>query len=236
TLRFATTQKRHNSTFNARWLSEQKLRLGRLFFHGTTTEETLEAGKILRTLTSDWRRFIAGAEGYLIDEKRRHVNNVTYTRWAESARINWAWNIARHVDPANSQKWSELWTPQGTGLILRSIKVDYKFPMEFPDKVTVYHKLADVKQDSFTLDVIILSEKHQRVAARCWEDIVVYNYKPSDAAQKPGKAPIPQFVQEVFDETLRQQKEVREDASEEIQEIQRQINNLEQRVLSRKEM
>jgi acyl-CoA thioesterase FadM len=61
-----------------------------------------------------------------------HVNNVTYTRWAESARINWAWNIAKHVDPANNQKWSELWTPRSTGLILRSIKVDYKFVCLLP--------------------------------------------------------------------------------------------------------
>jgi hypothetical protein len=64
-------QKRCNSTFNARWLSEQKSRLGRLFFHGTTEEETLEAGKLVKTLTQNWRRYIAGAEGYLVCEQRR---------------------------------------------------------------------------------------------------------------------------------------------------------------------
>jgi hypothetical protein len=64
-------QKRGNSTFNARWLSEQKSRLGRLFFHGTTEEETLEAGQLVKTLTQNWRRYIAGAEGYLICEQRR---------------------------------------------------------------------------------------------------------------------------------------------------------------------
>jgi hypothetical protein len=68
------------------------------------------------------------------------------------------------------------------------------------------------------------------------EDIVVYNYKPADPTQKPGKAPIPGFVKKVFDDTLRQQKEAREDASEEIREIQHQIDKLEQRVLARKEM
>lgn len=55
------------------------------------------------------------------------MNNVTYTRYAESARINWAWNYAVHIDPEHKKEWSELWTPKGDGLILRSIRTDYKF-------------------------------------------------------------------------------------------------------------
>jgi hypothetical protein len=56
-----------------------------------------------------------------------HVNNVTYVRYAESARINWAYNYALHVDPENKDRWCELWTPRGDGLILRSMRTDYKF-------------------------------------------------------------------------------------------------------------
>lgn len=56
-----------------------------------------------------------------------HVNNVTYTKYAESARINWAYNYAVHIDPGHKREWSELWTPNGDGLILRSIRTDYKF-------------------------------------------------------------------------------------------------------------
>lgn len=55
------------------------------------------------------------------------MNNVTYNRWAEHARINWALNLAQYDDPANRQLWRGLWTPHGLGLILRSIRVDYKF-------------------------------------------------------------------------------------------------------------
>jgi hypothetical protein len=64
-------QRRHNSTHNARWLSEQKLRLGRLFFHGATAAETHEAGALLSDLAQNWRQYVAGAEGYLICSKRR---------------------------------------------------------------------------------------------------------------------------------------------------------------------
>lgn len=56
-----------------------------------------------------------------------HVNNVTYNRYAESARVNWAQKYATHIDPAHKKEWSELCTPRGIGLILRSIKTDYKF-------------------------------------------------------------------------------------------------------------
>lgn len=56
-----------------------------------------------------------------------HVNNVTYVRYAESARVNWTRNIGLHIDPANKDKWTNLLNSTGIGLILRSIKVDYKF-------------------------------------------------------------------------------------------------------------
>ena len=56
-----------------------------------------------------------------------HVNNVTYTRYAESARVNWTHNYAVHIDPGHKREWSELSTPKGDGLILRSIRTDYKF-------------------------------------------------------------------------------------------------------------
>ena len=56
-----------------------------------------------------------------------HVNNVTYNRYAESARINWAQKYAVRIDPAHRQEWSGLWTSKGDGLILRSIRTDFKF-------------------------------------------------------------------------------------------------------------
>jgi hypothetical protein len=59
------------------------------------------------------------------------VNNVTYTRYAESARINWASNYAVRIDPKHKKEWSDLWTPRGDGMILRSIRTEYKFVSRF---------------------------------------------------------------------------------------------------------
>lgn len=94
-------------------------------------------------IASEWRALIAGREGFLVDKKlaglsrhkvvwgeqdsMSHVNNVTYVRWAESARVNWVNNYAVHCDPGNRRKWRELCTPKGEGLILKSIRTDYKF-------------------------------------------------------------------------------------------------------------
>lgn len=50
-----------------------------------------------------------------------------YNRYAESARVNWTLNFATTIDPAHKREWSELLTPRGDGLILRSIQTDYKF-------------------------------------------------------------------------------------------------------------
>ncbi|KAG0642007.1 thioesterase-like superfamily-domain-containing protein [Tuber brumale] len=251
--KFATTLRYYTqppiaTSENPRWLSDTKDRIGRLFFHGATPEESCEAGEILSLLTKNWREYIAGSEGFLTGETRRglfrhnvvwgdmgHVNNVTYTRWAESARVNWVWNFAKHVDPVNRELWAELCSSRGVGLILKSIQVDYKFPIEWPDKVTVYHKLSEVGDSSFTLGVIILSEKHQRPAARCMEDIVVYNYKPKGKSP-PGRAPLPEFVRTQFESALQLQKEARDDALGGIRDIDSRVSGLEMRVMSRKEM
>ena len=63
-----------------------------------------------------------------------HVNNVTYIRYAESARIGWARNYALHGNKGEGEreKWMELWTPRGDGLILRRIECDFKFVRLFP--------------------------------------------------------------------------------------------------------
>lgn len=36
-------------------------------------------------------------------------------------------NLAIHIDPCHKKEWSEILTSNGTGLILRSIKTEYKF-------------------------------------------------------------------------------------------------------------
>ncbi|KAI5801213.1 thioesterase-like superfamily-domain-containing protein [Geopyxis carbonaria] len=230
----------------ARWLSSTRTRLGALYFHGTLPSESTAISQLCTRLTTSWRSLIVpgGLQPGLLKHRVQwgdmdvmgHVNNVVYVRWAESGRINWVRSLGAGRPAGEKKGWEEMWTSRGTGLILRGIGVEFKFPVEFPDRVSVFHKLGKVGEDSFTLDVTILSEKHQRVAARCVEDIVVYNYKPSSPAEKPGKTRIPPFMRAVFDEVLDAQREAELAAADEVREIEEEVQVLERTVLGRKEM
>ncbi|PHH92020.1 hypothetical protein CDD83_9305 [Cordyceps sp. RAO-2017] len=132
--------------------------------------------------------------------RKGHVNNVIYNRYAESARVNWLTGFATTAPSEQRQDWSDLMTPRGLGLILRSIKTDFKLPIVYPDRVTVLHKLAekpDRTSDSIALEAVVLSERHKRPAARCYEDIAVYDYV------KAKRAPLKDFMvdqlREVYD-------------------------------------
>ncbi|EON66932.1 hypothetical protein W97_06047 [Coniosporium apollinis CBS 100218] len=148
-----------------------------------------------------------------------------YNRYAESSRVNWTNNFANYLDPTHKREWSELLTPRGDGLILKSIKTDYKFPMKWPDRVTVLHKLRsepELDTDSFIMDVIILSELHRRPAARCVEDIVVYDYK------KGKKTPLRPFIVEQFKETFRLQEEAKKKNGDRVKYLLDRVREIEQ--------
>ena len=178
-----------------------------------------------------------------------HINNVTYVRYAETARVNWTRNIGIHIDPKHKKEWLNLLNSTGIGLILRSIKVDYKFvglctpqcygairvtsllfhqPMKFPDKITAYQRLVPdpssflSSQSAFQLQVMILSEARQRPAARCHEDIVTYDYI------KHRKTPeLPPFIFDQFQIIWQLQEKTRSMWQQRVFEIESRVKTLE---------
>lgn len=149
-----------------------------------------------------------------------------YVRYAESARVQWTQNYALHIDPGNKTKWMQLCTPLGIGMILKSIKIDYKFPMTWPDHISVFHKLRQRPEkegtaSSFVLDVVIVSERHQRVAARCEEDIVVYDYREGRKKGMEG------WMVDAFRGTWEEQEAERERVSRRVEEVEDVVRRLE---------
>ncbi|CAI7659324.1 unnamed protein product [Penicillium viridicatum] len=239
-----------STPINPRWLTMTKRRIGKCMMFGMKPAQIDEGGKILQQLAKEWRELLAGSEGFLTDKKRRslyrhnvvwgeqsargglgyygHVNNVTYVRYAETARVNWTRNIGNYIDTANKKEWINMLGNTGIGLILKSIKVDYKFPMESPDKITVYQKLIPdpsrhlSAQSAFRLEVMILSEAHQRPAARCFEDIVIYDYKKNRKTVN-----IPPFILEQFEAMWKQQEQEKENWRRRIADIENRVRNLE---------
>ncbi|KAI9771821.1 MAG: hypothetical protein M1840_001591 [Geoglossum simile] len=95
--------------------------------------------------------------------------------------------------------------------------------MTWPDRITVYHKLRPLPADpaAFGLDVMILSELHQRPAARCAESLVVYDYLHG------RKVAMPSFMRDVFEETLRLQDTAKTDYSRRVQSLLERVKRLE---------
>ena len=96
--------------------------------------------------------------------------------------------------------------------------------MAWPDSISVYHKLrlAPVEEaDSFLLDVIILSERHQRPAARCVEDIVVYDYREG---RKVGLSP---FIKKAFSQTFQLQERTKDKNTARMQSLVHRVEAVE---------
>lgn len=147
-----------------------------------------------------------------------------YNRYAESGRVQWGYKMGVHVDQANRKAWAELFAPTETGVILRSITTDFKFPMKWPDHISIYHKLRHQPQEgdsAFVLDVLIMSELHQRPAARLIEDIVVYDYSRSK------KISMPDWMFSVFRDTFKLQEEAKATNSRRVHGLLQQVRELE---------
>ena len=91
-------------------------------------------------------------------------------------------------------------------------------------RVTVLHKLRNKpSQDSdhFILDVMILSEAQRRPAARCIEDIVVYDYRTA------RKSPLPDFMVDKFQETFKLQEQTKAENSSRVKTLLDRVRALE---------
>ncbi|KAI6093190.1 thioesterase-like superfamily-domain-containing protein [Hypoxylon rubiginosum] len=229
---------------SSRWYADLRARLGKCIMFGCNHAQAHRAAGVLRALANEWRELSAGAEGFLTGGRRGlegqqvvwgemdsfgHVNNANYIRYAESARVNWIIHFAG-VDPANGKRWRELMTPKGTGLIMKSIKAEYKFPMTYPDTISAYHKLRSkptASSTSLVLDCIILSHRHKRVAARTEEDVVVYDYA---AARKTA---VPPFAFAAFRDVWRMQQDETRRARARIRELAGLVEGIEKETWDR---
>ena len=228
------------ANLSPRWLSDVKARLGKCILFGMNESQTTEAGILLAEVARDWKDLMAGSEGYLTDRRRAgitsipiewgsqdtmgHVNNVQYVRYCETSRTNWTRQIGKHYDPSNKKLWDEMLTSKSYGLILKSIKVEYKFPMTWPDKISVYHKIRVMPKEtdsSMLLDVMILSEDKQRVAAKAEEDVVVYNYK------KMQKSTLPDYMLTQFKKQFEEQEQMKNMNSARVRAILDKVQALE---------
>ena len=110
----------------------------------------------------------------------RHVNNVMYFRYFESARMAYFQKLGL---------WDYL-NQTGIGPILASIQCKFKIPLTFPDTVSVGTRIPKIEGDRFVMEHYVMSHKAQAIAAEAEGVIVSYNYRENK------KAPLPEEVRQ----------------------------------------
>ena len=96
--------------------------------------------------------------------------------------------------------------------------------MEYPDYTTVLHKLTvrpNYDSDHIILEAVILSEHFQRPAARCFEDIVVYDYKAAK------KSPLKPFMVDELRRTYDLQEASRLEYEDKVQQLMQSVEKVE---------
>jgi len=96
----------------------------------------------------------------------QHVNNIVYFRYFESARILYSEKLGLH----------KLRDETGIGPILGSTSCKYRLPLTYPDTVSVGAKVTDIAEDRFSMKYLVVSHRHQKVAAEGEGVVVMYNY------------------------------------------------------------
>lgn len=107
----------------------------------------------------------------------QHVNNIVYFRYFESARIAYFEKI----------DYMEFMQKTGIGPILASTQCQFKFPLTYPDMVTVGAKIADIYEDRFMMHYCVVSHKFQKLAAEGQGLVVSYNYKKDQKTCLPDE-------------------------------------------------
>ncbi len=111
----------------------------------------------------------------------RHLNNVVFLRYFETARIAFLRRLAPDHDPSN---------PEGSafGLIFAECQIFYRAPVVFDEVVAIHCSVEDVRRSSFRVPFRMLVA--DRLVAEGYGVLVGFDY----AAQKA--APLPDALRE----------------------------------------
>ena len=96
-----------------------------------------------------------------------HLNNVVLFRYFESARIAFF----------EQNGFVRQGRPLAVGPILASTGCRFKIPLTYPDTLQVGLRIKDIKDDRFTIDYAVASEKVAKISATGDAVIVSYDYE-----------------------------------------------------------
>jgi len=112
-----------------------------------------------------------------------HVNNIVYFRYFENGRAQYMTQIG-FFDVRADQP--------GVGPILASINCRFRYPLTYPDSVTVGVRVTTLGADRFTVQHRVVSQQANVIAAEGDGMVVSYDYRCGQ------KAPLPAAVREAI--------------------------------------
>lgn len=107
----------------------------------------------------------------------RHVNNVVYFRYFESARLEYF----RRLD------WFEYEKETSIGPILQSTQARFRKPLTYPDTISVTARVSKIEADRFTLEHLVVSQRLNAVAAEGHGTVVTYHYTEHHKVPVPAE-------------------------------------------------
>lgn len=105
----------------------------------------------------------------------RHLNNIIFFRYFESARIEYLQRIGFREQDAHT----------GLGPILHSTHARFRRPIEWPDTVLVAARTVEVGDDRFTQEYRLVSRAQGEVAADGGGILVAFDYAAGRKAALP---------------------------------------------------
>ena len=106
-----------------------------------------------------------------------HVNNIVYFRYFESGRIAYMAKLGFLASVEQNE----------IGPILGSIQCKFKYPVTFPDTLSVGIRTIRIEEDRFVVEHCVVSHAAQRVAAEGEGVIVAYDYRAKKKVHLPAE-------------------------------------------------
>ncbi len=106
----------------------------------------------------------------------RHLNNVVFLRYFETARISYLRHLVPEHDPANPEG-------EGFGLIFAECHINYRAPVHYDEHVAIACSVADVRRSSFRVNFDMTVD--ERRAAEGYGVLVGFDYGAQQARPLP---------------------------------------------------
>ena len=105
----------------------------------------------------------------------RHLNNVVFLRYFETARIGYLRELLPEHDPSRPEG--------GFGLIFAECQIVYRSPGQFDEEVSIDLRVAEVKRSSFKIEFRMRAG--ERLLADGYGTLVGYEYEHQRSAPLP---------------------------------------------------